>query len=451
MPKKDDLYVVEGAMLRCSQGTIPMVLRVTSNRKKKINVRCVATVADHKPMLNVGLFGICLKLTKANPVPCVCATPKPWEKGYKKEKIGKYMPLLGKSTLKCTVGGKITIADTGQKKEDIRSGEVMCHVCNKMHPQDFRTMGTNRRGDVVAFAFKALNKGKTKANKVTSQNHLFYRELDKNYVNGLKNALKILKDGLEGKSKKTIFEELHKVRERFTDIPDSVQVHHLISIEAVGGTDEKFDEKWYEICYRYGYDINCAQNSVVLPSDMLSACHFKVPLHKGNHNNTCIKGSELKTKITYVTKVAGLVSRVKERYVQNQKPCEEIKPDEILNFHEDMLDVSDEIFDYIKDFDWCITSDGFHYRSGSHIGCLDHCKTLESKEKVLSERGEAKDKKDTKQGFLYKVMAKIDNVEDGCPSKRDHTTHGCKVKPAGFWSQARYDKMPDAKEDLGIK
>lgn len=228
-------------------------------------------------------------------------------------------------------------------------------------------------------------------------------------------------------------------------------MHHLISIEAVGGTDEKFDEKWYNICYRYGYDINCAQNSVVLPSDLLSACHFKVPLHKGNHEYTCIKGSELAVNINYVSKVINSVKDIKKEYVKDQKPCEEIKENKIIEFHEEMLDISNFIFNRIKKFEWSITSDGFHYRPGSHIGCLDYCKTLESKKKVLSEKfGETMNSSDTSQGFFFQVMSKIDDVKKGCPAKRIHTAEGCKVKPIGFWNQARYDRMPE-NEELGLK
>lgn len=449
MAKKDNLYAVHGATIKCSQGSFPMMLRVTSNRTKKINNRNVATIMDNKPMLNVGLFGICKVLTKSVPVPCACATVLPWKNGYSSEKVCNFPPLLGKSTLQCSIGGKITITNPGQKREDTKAKNVKCSVCNERHPEDLRLFGTNRRGEVTAFAFAALNKNRTKANKITSQNHLFYRELDKSKVKRLKDALKSLKDSLGDGVAATA--KLHQLRKTFMLIPDSVQVHHLISVEAVGGTDDKFDEKWYSICYRYGYDINCAQNSVVLPSDMLSACHFKVPLHKGNHGNTCIKDSELDVEITYVTKVIDLAKRVKRNYMQEVKPCEKIEPDEILGFHEDMLDVSDEIFDHIKNFEWCITSDGFHYRKGSHIGCLDYCKSLGSKKKVLSEKfSESMQKDDSQQGFLYKVMNKIDHVKKGCPSKRVHTAEGCKVKPPGFWEQARYDKMP-TEEELGLK
>src|SRR5688572_26888150 len=55
MPK----IVINGAKLKCSEGTAPSTLTVLPAKKSDGDKLSAATVDDHKPMLNIAPFGMC--------------------------------------------------------------------------------------------------------------------------------------------------------------------------------------------------------------------------------------------------------------------------------------------------------------------------------------------------------------------------------------------------------
>ncbi|MCI9022006.1 MAG: DUF4280 domain-containing protein [Eubacterium sp.] len=103
-------YVVSGAKVSCSMGTVDAPLRVTPGCFAKANGKERANIMDCVPMLNIGPFGVC-KMTK---VPCVPACGG-WIKG-KYDVLVHGMPALLKSSMAvCPVAaGIIKIKDDGQ-------------------------------------------------------------------------------------------------------------------------------------------------------------------------------------------------------------------------------------------------------------------------------------------------------------------------------------------------
>lgn len=71
----------------------------------------------------------------------------------------------------------------------------------------------------------------------------------------------------------------------------SLQAHHLICSEAMD------DDNWPVWCQRFGYDINCKENGVMLPYFMQLACQLHVPLHRGGHDAGDADGMSYPRKI----------------------------------------------------------------------------------------------------------------------------------------------------------
>lgn len=342
---------------------------------------------------------------------------------------------------------------------DIKANKTKCPVCGGDHPPRFTNFGTNRRGDITGNTLKTINKKRKKegSSKITKTNHLFYRKQNK--LKELKERLKKCKEELltsftsgnpEMSSElinKMVNASLHEKRFDFMSIPDAIQVHHLITVGAVGG-GKNFDKDWYDIFYKYGYDINCAQNAIILPGDMISACHFKVPLHKGGHDGTFIKEKEIIVEKSYVTAVKEHIASIKTKYTNDK--CADLTSDEIIKFHEKMLKKTNHIFDMVSGLIWFISSDGPHYHHSCNIGCFDLCRTIEGKQTVMEEAlKRKKENNQSKQSFFVQI---IGVVEDGCKGKRnrDHTDLGCENKTVNWTSDCRYNIIP-TKEDLGLK
>ena len=110
-----DEYVVTGALLHCSQGTVPGLFTATP-RTTKVMGMVVGTELDKAPLVNIPTFGICQKLTQVaggTPVPCVPACAA-WQKTYT-ARMGGAKPLLKMSCATCTAGqGKVEFMMSGQ-------------------------------------------------------------------------------------------------------------------------------------------------------------------------------------------------------------------------------------------------------------------------------------------------------------------------------------------------
>ncbi|MDI3291581.1 DUF4280 domain-containing protein [Polyangium sp. 15x6] len=126
MPK----LVVNGAKLKCSEGTAPSTLTVLPQNPADAIDLPVATVLDHKPMVNVAPFGMCK--TQANPQvaaataaaqgvltpqPCVPVIPAPWSAGAARVTLQELKVLTEGSTCMCQWGGTVEITDPGNSVE----------------------------------------------------------------------------------------------------------------------------------------------------------------------------------------------------------------------------------------------------------------------------------------------------------------------------------------------
>ena len=108
-------YVITGALLKCSQGTVPMPF-VATPRTTKIAGLLAGNELDKAPLVNIPSFVICQKLTQlagGTPTPCVPA-PTLWQDTYP-AKVGGGNALLFRSCINCPVGqGKIEFMTSGQ-------------------------------------------------------------------------------------------------------------------------------------------------------------------------------------------------------------------------------------------------------------------------------------------------------------------------------------------------
>ena len=131
------------------------------------------------------------------------------------------------------------------------------------------------------------------------------------------------------------------------------QAHHLICSEAMD------DDDWFEICCVFGYDVNCWENGVFLPSSLELACELKIPLHRGNHyaTETEILGDN------YVDAVEGKIDPIKEDAL-NGKYCED--RDELIS---QMNKISNEIWREVISFNWTLTFGGILFAPTSPFGC----------------------------------------------------------------------------------
>jgi|GEM_PF-4073208 len=329
-----------------------------------------------------------------------------------------------------------------------------CPACGKIHAAKYGVTGTNRRRDITSKTFTIL---KQKVDKnLNPTNHQFRRKdpADREILEMLDKAKKEIQEQIDAANAKkkgsggSLGSHINLRKDLYMYVPEPVQVHHLITIGAVGGSDDdkKHDKDWYLIFYKHRYDINCPQNAVVLPSDMLVACHYKIPLHKGAHDSTDFETtiSEKVIRGTYVAAVKELIKGIKRHYKKDKKKCDEIDVSEIRTFHNEMLKKSELIFDNIKEFDWFISSDGYHYDKDSNIGCYKQCRTLEGKRELMqNDKGNEIDENLKPQNFFKEI---IERVEDGCPDGRNHKDHGCEMTDVVEWKYSRYSILPTDKE-----
>ncbi|RZK26550.1 MAG: DUF4280 domain-containing protein, partial [Hymenobacter sp.] len=108
-------YVITGALLQCSQGTVPMPFK-TLPRTSKIAGLLAGNALDKAPIVNIPSFVICQKQTElagGTPVPCAPA-PTTWQDTYP-AKVGGADTLLFRSCITCPLGqGKIEFLTSGQ-------------------------------------------------------------------------------------------------------------------------------------------------------------------------------------------------------------------------------------------------------------------------------------------------------------------------------------------------
>lgn len=174
------------------------------------------------------------------------------------------------------------------------------------------------------------------------------------------------------------------------------EAHHLISSvcmkygEDETGTTGEYDQKWIDLCYTLGYDINRAENGIFLPTFPPLACKLKVPLHCGNHNKTVTnimttdddnsqpvdRETEAPTNVqwkNYVKAVRDEIAPLKKNVKKNF--CDKFGDKAAKQFIEDMNLKSFDIWKYVEKFDWKITDDGEDYNTGER-GCCSYKELL---------------------------------------------------------------------------
>ncbi|MFC3679368.1 AHH domain-containing protein [Bacterioplanoides pacificum] len=146
---------------------------------------------------------------------------------------------------------------------------------------------------------------------------------------------------------------------------DTLAAHHIIASEAVKG------KQWQDYFNMCGYDINCKENGIMLPSRPEIACQLGVPLHYGNHDEgeAVIKDQETRREtITNYTKGVKILIEEVEIAIKKNKYCS--TPERIKNAFNEK---SNEILEYLEKFYWTLTSDGRDYKlAKGSFGCGNH-------------------------------------------------------------------------------
>lgn len=106
MPK----IIVNGSQMKCSLGTAPSQIKVTSQNFSKICSRLIATEADKEGITNIPSFGAC---RRSSPPPSCVPSPVKWENTTIKDNIVSNKKLTLKSFCMCSFGGKIELIDSG--------------------------------------------------------------------------------------------------------------------------------------------------------------------------------------------------------------------------------------------------------------------------------------------------------------------------------------------------
>jgi len=105
-------YVVEGATLFCTLGTIQNQLQIPMDHYIYINDKKQANIADHVGGVNILSFGPCRR--SLPPPPCIMATSRKWVNGKPDVYVDDELALLNISVNFCNCGGIVFIINDGQ-------------------------------------------------------------------------------------------------------------------------------------------------------------------------------------------------------------------------------------------------------------------------------------------------------------------------------------------------
>lgn len=121
------LQVISGAQLLCSFGTAPSALTVLPVNRVQCSNAFAANILDHKPMVNIMPFGMCLSIANPQvaaataaalgvltPQPCIPATVTPWVPGAVTVHIANQPALDNISKCNCMWAGIISVLFPGQ-------------------------------------------------------------------------------------------------------------------------------------------------------------------------------------------------------------------------------------------------------------------------------------------------------------------------------------------------
>jgi hypothetical protein len=121
------MQVCMGAQMMCTFGMAPSNLVVLPTNRVMTNQMPDANIMDHKPLVNIMPFGMCMSLANPavasatsaamgvlTPMPCMPNTPTPWSPGASNVMLGNFPALDNISMLNCAYGGVITFITPGE-------------------------------------------------------------------------------------------------------------------------------------------------------------------------------------------------------------------------------------------------------------------------------------------------------------------------------------------------
>lgn len=116
-------FVNSGTRIKCSFGTMPGTLQILPTARTNLDGPPMATIMDHKPMVNIMPCGLCRTVTNPTvaaatsaamgvltPMPCIPNTTTPWMPGKANLLINNQPALLDNCKLMCMWGGVIQIS-----------------------------------------------------------------------------------------------------------------------------------------------------------------------------------------------------------------------------------------------------------------------------------------------------------------------------------------------------
>ncbi|MCL2610826.1 MAG: DUF4280 domain-containing protein [Defluviitaleaceae bacterium] len=107
-------YVVDGATLECTLGTVKSTLKMPLSHGIFLKDKAQCNVGDRIPIKNILPFGNC-NITSPPP-PCIPATLLPWiNKKDTTLSLNEQKALIQNAICFCSIGGIITIEDSGQE------------------------------------------------------------------------------------------------------------------------------------------------------------------------------------------------------------------------------------------------------------------------------------------------------------------------------------------------
>jgi hypothetical protein len=123
------VQVCMGGVMMCTFGMAPSSIVPTPKPIMTSNM-VAANIMDHKPLMNIPPFGMCMSLANPTvaaataaalgvltPMPCIPNTPAPWVPGSPTVMLQNFPALNESSKLMCIWAGVISITFPGQVTE----------------------------------------------------------------------------------------------------------------------------------------------------------------------------------------------------------------------------------------------------------------------------------------------------------------------------------------------
>jgi len=123
------VQVCMGGVMMCTFGMAPSSIVPTPKPIMTSNM-VAANIMDHKPLMNIPPFGMCMSLANPTvaaataaalgvltPMPCIPNTPTPWAPGSPTVLVENFPALNESSKLMCIWAGVISITFPGQVTE----------------------------------------------------------------------------------------------------------------------------------------------------------------------------------------------------------------------------------------------------------------------------------------------------------------------------------------------